>query len=91
VTRHQGALDWLNQEKVQFDRHILHLAIDQLQPGDGVIGNLPVPMVADLTAMGVRYWHLSFDVPLELRGVELSADQLRKLGIQLRAYRVEPD
>jgi CRISPR-associated protein Csx16 len=88
VTRHKGALDWLLEEGVAFDTHIEHLDSSQLQSGDRVIGNLPIPMVADLNSNGVDYWHLAFSVPFELRGVELSAAQLRELGITLKAYHV---
>lgn len=89
VTRHQGALDWLIQKGFNFDEHILHLDLAQLNSGDKVVGNLPIPMVADMNAKGVEYWHLAFNVPFELRGVELSADQLEDLGISLVRYRVE--
>lgn len=88
VTRHKGALDWLLEERVAFDEHIEHLNVDLLTPGDVIIGNLPIPMVAELNAKGVGYWHLAFNVPFELRGIELGADQLRELGITLKAYQV---
>lgn len=90
VTRHKGALDWLNQQTITIDDHLIHLDPNQLQRGDTVIGNLPVPMVAELTERGIHYWHLSFEVPFELRGVELSAEQLNQLGICLKCYQVQP-
>ena len=89
VTRHQGALDWLEEEGVHFDGHILHLDVNQVQSGDTVIGNLPIPMVAELNEKGVAYWHLSFTVPFEKRGFELSARQLREMGISLQAFEVK--
>ena len=88
VTRHKGALDWLIEEGVAFDEHIEHLDLDFLHGGDVIIGNLPIPMVADINAKGIHYWHLAFTVPFDLRGVELSATQLRELGISLKAYHV---
>lgn len=89
VTRHQGALDWLEQEGVHYDEHILHLNVNQVKPGDTVIGNLPIPMVAELNEKGVAYLHLSFTVPFEKRGFELSARQLREMGISLQAFEVK--
>lgn len=89
VTRHAGALEWLQQQGVHYDQHIKHLNIELLQAGDQVIGNLPIPMVAQINEKGVRYWHLSFNVPYELRGQELSAQQLIELGIDLKEFRVE--
>ncbi|WP_044413327.1 CRISPR-associated protein Csx16 [Thiomicrospira microaerophila] len=89
VTRHKGALDWLVEEAFSFDQHLEHLDLSMLKSGDTIVGNLPIPMVSDMNAMGVDYWHLAFNVPFELRGVELSATQLRELGISLQPYRVE--
>ena len=89
VTRHQGALDWLEEEGVHYDEHIVHLDVAQVSSGDTVIGNLPIPMVAQLNAKGVAYWHLSFTVPFEKRGFELSARQLREMGISLEAFEVK--
>lgn len=89
VTRHMGALNWLVEEKFSFDQHITHLDTAILKQGDTVVGNLPIPMVAQINSQGVDYWHLAFTVPFELRGVELTSTQLRSLCISLKKYHVK--
>lgn len=98
VTRHAGALAWMQQQGYSFDQHLTHLPPHfPLQAGDVVIGTLPIPLVAQLTAQGVDYWHLSFAMPAHWRGTELSATQLNQVHAQLTAYRavslqtLEPD
>jgi CRISPR-associated protein Csx16 len=92
VTRHKGALDWLEQQGVLADRVSDHLSdrdIEQLLPRDRVVGILPLPDVAAVCAKGARFFHLSVDVPRPLRGVELSASTLSELGASLIEYRVQ--
>lgn len=90
ITRHAGAIDWIKANKVQFDVHLEHLAsIDGLMSGDVVIGNLPVNIIANINALGVRYVHLSLDVPARLRGAELTVDQLNDCHVTLQTYHVQ--
>ena len=42
VSRHEGALQWMQQSSIAFDRHVPHLDSTLVQPGDVVIGSLPV-------------------------------------------------
>ena len=45
VSRHPGALQWMQAHGPAFDRHLLHLEeadLARLAPGDSVIGSLPV-------------------------------------------------
>ncbi len=89
ITRHSGAIDWLSQQGLKVDKHIEHLDnIDMFQPGDEVIGVLPFNIVAALCDKGVKYYHLDIRIPVELRGVELSAQQLEELGATLTPYHV---
>ena len=89
ITRHIGALEWANEQDVHFDVHLSHLThFDDLQASDTVIGTLPIHLVADLNARGIRYVHLSMHVPVHLRGIELSAQQLHDCQIQLEEFYV---
>ncbi|WFE69473.1 CRISPR-associated protein Csx16 [Thiomicrospira sp. R3] len=88
VTRHEGALDWLKNEGVVFDQHLLHLEIGMLKKNDVVVGNLPIPIVAEINKLGVVYKHLSFNVPFALRGRELTAQELKHLDANLRVFYV---
>jgi len=44
--------------------------------------------VAELNAMGVRYFHLVLPLTAELRGQALSAQTMQQLGARLEAYEV---
>lgn len=90
ITRHPGAVDWAQSQGIHYDQHTEHLlAMDQLKAGDVVIGTLPINMVFELNSRGVRYQHLALDIPRELRGIELSAEQLSQCQARLEEYSVE--
>ena len=87
VSRHQGALDWAAAEGVAYDVHLTHLEeAEQLSAGDVVIGTLPVQMIYVLGQLGVRYLHLSVEIPAEQRGKELTAKMLSAYQAQLVTY-----
>lgn len=88
VSRHPGALRWMRQHGPGFDQHVPHLDPAQVQPGDAVIGTLPVNLAAQVCASGAAYWHLALEMPAQSRGRELSADELLTLGATLRRYTV---
>ncbi len=87
VTRHLGALEWLTDKIQGCFFHLDHLhSVDFLFPGDVVVGTLPINVVAEINARGANYYHLSIELPYELRGQELSAEQLKQLNAQLVKY-----
>src|SRR5690625_7990948 len=59
-----------------------------LQSGDTVYGTLPMHLVAEICARGVRYRHLEVELPKHLRGQDLTAEQLTKLNAELVEYAV---
>lgn len=89
VSRHPGAVAWLTLNTgLTGAEHLRHLPDnDALEAGDVVIGTLPVHKIADLTARGVHYLHLTFDVPAALRGQELSVVTMEQLGARLVPFR----
>ena len=89
VSRHPGALEWAARQGLHIDRFATHLDPAEVQGGDTVIGSLPVNLAAVVCRRGGRYLNLSVTLPAELRGKELSADQLEKLGARLEEYRIE--
>ncbi len=89
VSRHPGARDWAAEEGVSVDAVIAHLDPDTIQPGDVVIGTLPIHLAARVCERGGRYLHLSLELPPDWRGRELSAADLRRFGARLEEYRVE--
>lgn len=90
VSRHTGALEWAARQGLLIDRFATHLDPVEVKAGDIVIGSLPVNLAAVVCQRGARYLNLSLALPAELRGKELSADQLEKLGARLEEYRIEP-
>ncbi len=90
VSRHPGALHWMQRHGPAFDQHVPHLDPTQVRPGDAVIGTLPVNLAAQVCARGAAYWHLALDMPAQTRGQELSADELQALGATLRRYTICP-
>lgn len=89
ISRHPGAVGWARRHGLSIDQYVAHLAAGEVQPGDTVIGTLPVNLAAAVCDCGARYLHLSVELLANLRGQELSADQLDELGARLAAYKVE--
>ncbi len=88
VSRHPGAIEWAGRQGVAVDRLVAHLDTGDIEAGDVVIGTLPVNLAAEVCRRGGRYLHLCLELPLALRGRELSADDLERYGAGLKAYAV---
>lgn len=87
ITRHPGALQWLEQQVAMPRMHLAHLEnLRDLQRGDAVYGTLPIHLIAAVCARGAQYFHLEIDLPQDLRGQELSASQLDALNAELVEY-----
>lgn len=82
ISRHPGASQWARQQNIQAI-HLAHLLPQHIAPGDTVIGNLPVHLAALVCAQGARYLHLQISIPANLRGCELSAEQIEQLDARL--------
>ena len=86
VSRHPGALQWMQQHGPAFDCHVPLLDPPDVQRGDTVIGTLPVHLAAQVCARGAAYLHLVLAAPQEVRGRELSAQELLSLGATLQPF-----
>lgn len=87
VTRHPGALQWLQNHYCEPAIHWQHLErMDDIGHGDTVVGTLPINLIAAVCARGARYLHLEISLPQSLRGSELTARQLQELGAELVEY-----
>ncbi len=89
VSRHPGVRTWLEEKGLAIDRAVAHLDPQEIKPGERVIGNLPLGMIAHLQERGVEVLSIALDIPAELRGNELDAATMRALGARLERYRVE--
>jgi len=91
VSRHPGAVEWIQRHGPPVDRVVDHLDLADVRRGDTVIGTLPVHLAAAVCTRGARYLHLVVDVSPGERGRELTADDLERLGARLVVYRVFPE
>lgn len=86
VSRHEGALQWMQLHGPAYDRHVAHLSLVDVQPGDHVIGTLPVHMAAQVCDRGASYWHLMRVLPAESRGRDLSAQELYAMDAKVQRF-----
>ena len=89
ISRHPGAVEWAARQRLTIDHVVPHLDPARVQPGDTVIGSLPVNLAAQVCAGGAAYWHLTLELSTELRGKELSADDLETLGARVEAFDIQ--
>jgi len=83
VSRHPGALEWCRRHAITVDHILDHWPSLPLAADDCVIGTLPIHLAAEVCAQGGHYYHLKLEVPLALRGSELSCAQMEALGAEL--------
>jgi CRISPR-associated protein Csx16 len=91
VTRHAGAVRWLlprlrTSSNVKLMTHIDEDTV--FRPGDMVCGVLPIALAARICAQGARPFAIDVKLPPELRGQELSHEQLEALDARLVEYHV---
>lgn len=87
ISRHPGAFAWANTQGFQVDECLAHFDVNFIQSGDTVIGTLPVNLIAQVNERGGRYFHLALELPAEMRGQELSAEQMQAFGAQLKEFK----
>ncbi len=86
VTRHSGAVEWAAIQGIKAER-VTHLDVEKtVNPGDTVLGTLPVSVVAQVCAKGGHYFHLDVNTPQSERGRELTADEMEEYGAKLEEY-----
>ena len=90
ITRHPGAVAWAHEEGIEVTQLIDHLDVACIQPGDTVVGTLPVNLAAQVCARGGRYLHLSLELPPDMRGKELTAEDMRRLGAKVEEFLIVP-
>jgi CRISPR-associated protein Csx16 len=89
VSRHSGAIEWAAQQGLHIDRHVDHLNPAHVQPGDTVIGTLPVNHAAAVCGQGAQFLNLSLDLPAHWRGRELSAQDMRQCNARLEGFHIK--
>ncbi|MDW8469610.1 MAG: CRISPR-associated protein Csx16 [Burkholderiales bacterium] len=91
VSRHAGAIEWASRRGIAVDRMVAHLDVDDVSPGDTVIGTLPVNLAARVCARGARYLNLSLELPEDARGRGLQRGRrCERYGARLEPFDVRP-
>ncbi len=86
ITRHPGAIQWAKQQGIQVDQQLKHLDTSIIRKGDTVLGTLPVNLIAEVCKKGGKYYHLTLELPEDMRGKELTAEDMQKSHARLEAY-----
>lgn len=82
VTRHTGLIDWLASRGIT-GKIIASATPDDVR-GKHVIGALPL----HLAALADRVTTVDFNCPMDLRGKDLTSQQLDDLGAKLSTFKV---
>lgn len=89
VSRHNGSVEWLTQDQnLKPDRVVVHLDLNEIAPGDTVIGNLPLRFIAEICARGARFLNMSIDQRVEDRSRDLTLEEVRARNPSVEEYRV---
>lgn len=88
LTRHSGAAAWIRCH-VQIDLELTHVDdLSGFNPGDEVYGVFPLHLAAALCSLGVKCFHVEFDLPESLRGKEIAKEDMDVLNARLSQYSV---
>lgn len=86
ISRHPGARVWISRQNLVIDVWLAHLNVDDIKPGDRVIGTLPLQLAFEVCQRGASYFHLSLNVPAEKRGHELTVEDMQGFSAALRQF-----
>jgi len=85
VSRHAGAIEWLRRHGVTGEV-VSHVDTDTDLEGKILIGNAPLWIAAQADEI----WTIEMpELPAELRGKDISAEQMEELGAKLGRYYVQ--
>ena len=88
ISRHEGAIEWMQQQSISVDHWATHLDLEAIQPGDIVIGILPIAIAAEVIALGARYFALILPQRASERGQEHSCASMIERGAYLQEFLV---
>ncbi|MUK39228.1 CRISPR-associated protein Csx16 [Aliivibrio fischeri] len=89
VSRHPATIEWAKMKGLAIDAWVEHLDESVLlNHGDHIVGTLPINIVEALNSKGVMYSHFSLNLKKELRGKELTMEELLSCQPRLDGYTV---
>jgi CRISPR-associated protein Csx16 len=86
ISRHAGAIAWAESQGFHIDQQLAHFDVKLVKADDVILGTLPVNLIAEVNERGARYFHLTLELPAELRGQELTPEIMRQYGARLEEY-----
>ncbi|WP_026353845.1 CRISPR-associated protein Csx16 [Woodsholea maritima] len=86
-SRHHGAIDWMMRHHPEF-KIISSLFEIDIIPGYIIAGNFPLSLAAEICAKGARLFSIDMNLAPDLRGTELTAEQMEISGAKLVEYYV---
>lgn len=90
VTRHPGAIHWAKKNLSNKDLvFVTHLDTSIIEEGDEVIGSLPIHLAAEVCSKGAHFYALVLTMPPELRGKELTDEDMDKLSCSISPFFVK--
>ena len=83
VSRHQGAIEFVKSKGFNGDV-VEQFSPEMIKKGRIVIGILPVHLITEVLNRGARFIQIQLpEVPLEMRGKELTPEQMVQYGAKL--------
>ena len=89
ISRHSGAIAWAESQGFHVDQQLAHFEVSVVNAGDSILGTLPVNLIAEVNQRGGRYFHLTLELPAQLRGPELTGEMMQQYGARLEEYTVQ--
>lgn len=86
ISRHAGAVAWAESQGFHIDQQLAHFDVKLVKAGDVILGTLPVNLIAEVNERGGRYFHLTLELPADLRGQELTPEVMQRYGARLEEY-----
>lgn len=84
VTRHQALVEYFANMGITFDKVITHATAEDVKCND-VHGVLPL----SLASLANTITTINMDLPAEMRGKELSLEDIKKYLVDISTYKVE--
>ena len=88
VSRHPATVNLLKSRFPEAEV-VSHMTEDNIPENALVIGNLPIEMIAKVLEKGNRFVSVVLNIPPEMRGKELSEEELKKFAKFVEVKKLE--
>ena len=85
ISRHAGAMGWIQKHHPEFaECELITHASPEILKGKRVIGILPI----QLAVLATEFWNLSLNVPANMRGKELTIEDMEKFDCKIEQFQI---